>query len=143
MLKVLVTGAAGFIGSHLCERLLSEGHGVVGLDNFDDFYSRDIKEGNLEVSLSDENFSFVEGDIRDADCVGAILSKNQIDMIVHMAAKAGVRPSIENPVVRIQNSERGIRLRLIKIYELAGATRCEHVVQALSLQERHPAFSDF
>ena len=97
-LKVLVTGAAGFIGSHLCERLLSEGTVVVGLDNFDGFYSRRIKEANIAMSLSNKNFKLVEGDIRDAACVEKILSDKKPEMIIHLAAKAGVRPSIEDPI---------------------------------------------
>jgi len=97
-LKVLVTGAAGFIGSHLCERLLSEGTVVVGLDNFDGFYSRQIKEANIAVALSNKNFKLVEGDIRDAACVEKILSDKKTEMIIHLAAKAGVRPSIEDPI---------------------------------------------
>ncbi len=96
--KVLVTGAAGFIGSHLCERLLKQNAFVVGLDNFDAFYSRNIKESNIVTSLKNENFKFVEGDIRDSDCVEQILRDEKIDIIVHLAAKAGVRPSIEDPV---------------------------------------------
>lgn len=97
-MKALITGAAGFIGSHLCERLLADGWQIVGLDNFDPFYSRDIKEANIEPSLASSNFKFVEGDIRDAVCVDGILDKEKIDIIVHLAAKAGVRPSIEDPV---------------------------------------------
>ena len=98
-MKALVTGAAGFIGSHLCERLLSNGWEVVGLDNFDEFYSRDIKEGNLSSCRRQGNFSFVEGDIRDGECVNCLLGKEKVDMIVHLAAKAGVRPSIKDPAI--------------------------------------------
>jgi len=93
-----VTVAAGFIGSHLCERLLSDGIAVVGFDNFDEFYSRDVKEANLSKSLASKKFKFIEGDIRDADCVDGVIENSGIDLIVHLAAKAGVRPSIEDPV---------------------------------------------
>lgn len=93
----LVTGAAGFIGSHLCERLIAEGHTVVGLDNFDPFYERRIKESNIKALKKSDGFRLVEGDIRDANCVEAIC-KNDIDVIVHLAAKAGVRPSIADPL---------------------------------------------
>jgi UDP-glucuronate 4-epimerase len=96
--KVLVTGAAGFIGSHLCERLISEKAAVTGLDNFDTSYSRNIKEANLSGLLQRNNFKFIEGDIRDAACVEPVVQKQKPYMIVHLAAKAGVRPSIENPV---------------------------------------------
>lgn len=95
--QVLVTGAAGFIGSHLCEKLLSLGYNVTGIDNFDNFYDRNIKEDNLNISKNNESFKFIEGDIRDKDALLNSL-KGEYDMIVHLAAKAGVRPSIENPL---------------------------------------------
>ncbi|MHC4069696.1 MAG: GDP-mannose 4,6-dehydratase [Planctomycetota bacterium] len=96
--KIMVTGAAGFIGSHLCERLVELGAFVTGLDNFDSFYSRDVKEENLSFLLSSDRFKLVEGDIRDGDCVESILDKHNINIIVHLAAKAGVRPSIADPL---------------------------------------------
>ena len=98
MNTILVTGAAGFIGSHLCERLIAEGRRVVGLDNFDPFYAVAIKRRNLRRLLASESFALIEGDIRDADGVEAVLAQGGIDAIVHLAAKAGVRPSIEDPV---------------------------------------------
>ncbi len=97
-MKVLLTGAAGFIGSHLSERLLADGHTVVGLDNFDPFYDERIKRDNLMVSLDYDRFSLVEGDIRDSQCVDAAIRGKDIDQIVHLAARAGVRPSIEDPL---------------------------------------------
>lgn len=97
-MKALVTGAAGFIGSHLSERLTSEGWDVVGLDNFDPFYSEEVKRANIAGLISSGKFELVEGDIRDAECVGSILGTGDIDIIVHLAAKAGVRPSIEDPL---------------------------------------------
>lgn len=93
--RILVTGAAGFIGSHLCEKLLAEGEQVIGLDNFDPFYDPDIKRANLAEVMKSGAFTLVEGDIRDSKCVEEILSG--VDMIVHLAAKAGVRPSIADP----------------------------------------------
>lgn len=97
-MKALVTGAAGFIGSHLCERLTSQGWDVVGLDNFDPFYSEEVKRKNIAGLVSSDKFELVEGDIRDAECVGSILGVGDIDVIVHLAARAGVRPSIEDPL---------------------------------------------
>ena len=97
-MKVLVTGAAGFIGSHLCERLLGEGWQVLGVDNFDDFYDPQIKRRNIANCLENENFKLVEADIRDAAAMGDVVGSG-IDMIVHLAAKAGVRPSIEQPLL--------------------------------------------
>lgn len=93
--NILITGVAGFIGSHLADRLLACGCTVTGIDNFDPFYSRDCKESNLAGARQCRRFRLVEGDIRDnralESCAG------QYDAIVHLAAKAGVRPSIAQP----------------------------------------------
>lgn len=94
-MKILITGASGFIGSHLSERLVNSGHQVVGIDNFDAFYSRDIKEDNLKKALQSPLFSFKELDITNASDFNKCPDK--IDVVVHLAAKAGVRPSIEDP----------------------------------------------
>ena len=94
-MSILVTGAAGFLGSHLSERLIREGHRVVGLDSFDHFYDRAIKERNLTTLRAASTFSIVEGDIRDRAALDAIPS--DVTLVVHLAAKAGVRPSIEDP----------------------------------------------
>lgn len=97
-MKNLVTGAAGFIGSHLCERLIADGKDVIGLDNFDPFYDSAIKKRNLSGLLESKRFQFVEGDIRDTGCVEGITGSNQIECVIHLAAKAGVRPSIVDPL---------------------------------------------
>jgi nucleoside-diphosphate-sugar epimerase len=91
---ILVTGAAGFIGSHLCESLLEQGHTVLGIDNFDPFYDRKIKEKNLEKFRNHERFGFFELDLTDLDSIRRL---PPFDMVVHLAGKAGVRPSIEAP----------------------------------------------
>ncbi len=95
-MNILVTGAAGFIGSNVCEHLIAQNHKVIGIDNFDAFYPRKIKNSNLEQLLSDNNFTFYESDIRDKDALNSIFSSNQIDVVIHLAAKAGVRPSIDS-----------------------------------------------
>lgn len=95
--KVLITGAAGFIGSHLCEHLLDKGLSVVGIDNFDDFYDPQIKHRNISSCLKNKNFQLIEADIRDSDAMES--ATQDIDIIVHLAAKAGVRPSIAEPLL--------------------------------------------
>ncbi len=89
-MRALITGAAGFIGSHLAERLLGQGHDVVGIDCFTDYYPRPIKEANLETARAHNNFSFIEGDILDLDLEPII---RNIDWVFHQAAQAGVRAS--------------------------------------------------
>jgi len=101
MNNILVTGGAGFIGSHLCERLLSDGVKVICLDNFDSFYDPNIKIRNVEgvKKKSPELFELVTGDIRNPEHLKGILQENQIDFVVHLAARAGVRPSISDPLL--------------------------------------------
>jgi UDP-glucuronate 4-epimerase len=95
--KVLITGAAGFIGSHLCERLLDKGLNVVGIDNFDDFYDPQIKRNNISTCLKNKNFRLIEADIRDSAAMDKAIEG--IEIIVHLAARAGVRPSIAQPIL--------------------------------------------
>jgi len=97
-LRVLVTGGAGFIGSHVVERLLERGDTVLALDNFDPFYSPAEKRKNLELALASDRFALVKGDIADPTTLEHILGGRSPDAIVHLAAKAGVRPSILDPV---------------------------------------------
>lgn len=110
MKTILVTGAAGFIGSHLCEKLLNADQRVVGLDCFDTFYDPAIKRRNIEVCLKNSGFKLVEGDIRDSATVEAALG--HCDMVVHLAARAGVRPSIENPLLYQDVNIRGTNVIL-------------------------------
>jgi len=95
MTRVLVTGAAGFIGSHLTERLLARGDEVVGVDNFDPFYPRAHKERNLEAARQLPGFTFVEQDVSEAKALRPLLTPETV--VVHLAAKAGVRPSLSDP----------------------------------------------
>lgn len=94
--KVMVTGCAGFIGSHLCEKLLSLNYQVVGVDNFDPFYDIKLKKRNLQNFIDHSEFEFVEVDIADKGRFENSFPEG-VDLIVHLAAKAGVRPSIEDP----------------------------------------------
>jgi UDP-glucuronate 4-epimerase len=95
----LVTGVAGFIGSHLAERLVQSGYQVIGLDNLDDYYSRNIKRDNIQALQTVENFRFEEGDIRDTTLLSRIFSEYGISLVAHLAARAGVRPSLEQPLL--------------------------------------------
>lgn len=100
--RVLVTGGAGFIGSHLCQRLLQEGYEVVCLDNFDAYYDPAIKRRNLEeikASKGANGFQLVEGDIRNKEFLDDLIRRSSFDLIIHLAARAGVRPSIEQPLL--------------------------------------------
>jgi len=95
-MRCLVTGGAGFIGSHLCEKLLNDGYEVVCLDNFDPYYDPKLKRRNIEPFLVDEKFELVEGDICDKKFIQKVINDG-IDYIFHNAAQAGVRISVENP----------------------------------------------
>jgi len=97
--RVLVTGAAGFIGSTLVDRLLAEGREVVGLDSFDPFYPADQKQRNLASALGASTFQLVRGDIRNPDTVASLFSETRFNSVVHLAALAGIRPSLERPAV--------------------------------------------
>lgn len=94
---MIVTGAAGFIGSHLVDRLLADGVEVVGVDNFDPFYDPGRKRANLADALQHPGFRLVELDLRDADGVSRLVAESRPEAIAHLAARAGVRPSIEQP----------------------------------------------
>jgi len=97
-MKALITGVAGFIGSHLCQRLLADGWNVVGVDNFDDFYDPQIKRRNISDCLKNNNFRLIEADIRDGEAMGKAAGED-VQIIVHLAAMAGVRPSIAQPLL--------------------------------------------
>ena len=95
-MKVLLTGCAGFIGSHLAEQLLEKGFDVIGIDNFSKFYNKKVKTDNLSGFINHPNFSFHEVDIRNNKQLNSTLIET-VDVVVHLAAEAGVRPSIKNP----------------------------------------------
>ncbi len=99
MKSVLVTGAAGFIGSHVAETLLTRGDRVVGLDNLNNYYPVEFKRRNLADLARHERFSFVEGDLNHPHLVSKLLREHDVSHIAHLAARAGVRPSIEDPFI--------------------------------------------
>lgn len=96
-MRILLTGGAGFIGSHVGEALLGRGDEIVSLDNFDPYYARARKEANIRDSLRREGYRLVEGDFRDGDLLRALFAEARPDAVVHLGAKAGVRPSVEDP----------------------------------------------
>lgn len=97
MKQILVTGAAGFIGSHLADELLKRGHNVIGVDDFNDFYDPEIKRANLQQASQNSNFKNVEADIRDPNLFKGLFLQSRPDVVVHLAARAGVRPSLQQP----------------------------------------------
>ena len=98
-MRILVTGGAGFIGSNLIEFLLTEGHFVDCIDNFNDYYDPSIKRANLAKAMQESNFQLFESDILDYEKLAPIFQRNKYDIIVHLAARAGVRPSIKQPLL--------------------------------------------
>jgi len=96
---ILVTGGAGFIGSHLVDRLLSLGYQIVVLDNFNDFYDPNLKRENIREHLKSQNYRLIDGDIRSLLQVEDVFESHSIDIVVHLAAMAGVRPSIDKPAL--------------------------------------------
>lgn len=120
--RILVTGAAGFIGSHIVEALLGRGDEVMGLDNFDPFYGEAIKRDNLREAQRSPRFRFHAGDIRDAALLDSLIGERRPDAIVHMAARAGVRPSIQEPALYADVNIVGTT-RLLEAARAAGVQR--------------------
>lgn len=112
MSRILVTGGAGFIGSHVCERLLARGDELVVLDNFNDFYDPQLKRQNAELLSAAR---VVTGDIRDAELVAQLFAEGNFDAVIHLAAMAGVRPSLEDP---LHYADVNVRGTLILLEEL-------------------------
>jgi len=98
-MSIAVTGGAGFIGSHLCEKLVNLGFRVICIDNFDDFYNPALKEDNISGIIDNPGFKLYRSDICDPAGMEEIFSNNDIEMVIHLAARAGVRPSIADPLL--------------------------------------------
>ncbi len=106
-MSYLITGGAGFIGSHLIDMLLEEGYSIICLDNFDPYYNPQLKRENIKHNLGNTNFKLVEADVRDKKALRKIFKENNIEKIVHLAAKVGVRPSIKEPLLYEDVNVRG------------------------------------
>jgi len=108
MRNILVTGGAGFIGSHLVDRLLGEGGWqITVVDDFNDFYSPEIKHANIAEHLRSPNYRLVDADIRDAATMAALFTEYKFDVVVHLAARAGVRPSLSEPKLYAETNING------------------------------------
>jgi UDP-glucuronate 4-epimerase len=110
--KVLLTGAAGFIGSHVAEALLDRGDEVVGLDNFEAFYSPAAKRRNVRSALADPRYTAVEGDLRNTATIERAFLEGPFDAVIHLAARAGVRPSLHDPAGYSETNVSGTALLL-------------------------------
>ncbi|QDT01922.1 UDP-glucose 4-epimerase [Rubripirellula lacrimiformis] len=128
MSTYLVTGAAGFIGYHLTRRLLDRGVHVVGFDNLNDYYSVSLKQDRLAQLLSHDHFTMVEADLADQSAVDGVFAKHDFDRVVHLAAQAGVRYSLENPRAYAQSNLVGF----VNILEACRHAQTPHLTYASS-----------
>jgi len=127
-MKILVTGAAGFIGFHLSLRLLEDGHKVCGIDNLNDYYDVNLKKKRLSIVSENTNFSFYRTDLSDRQKIEEIFKENQFDIVVNLAAQAGVRYSLENPASYIDSNLVGFG----NILEGCRHNKVKHLVYASS-----------
>src|ERR1700733_1068166 len=121
--RVLITGGAGFIGSHLADALVEGNSAVTVIDNFHDYYDRSIKRSNINRHLSRHNYKLVEGDIRDEAVLDAAFADGPFDVVVHLAALAGVRPSLERPLEYMDVNVCGTQRLLDKVKDSSQSTR--------------------
>ncbi len=128
MARLLVTGAAGFIGYHLCEALLGRGDEVVGLDNLNEYYSVQLKQDRLAQLTGRDRFSFARIDLADRDAMEALFREHKFTVVVNLAAQAGVRHSLENPHAYVQSNLVGFA----NVVEACRHNGVEHLVYASS-----------
>jgi UDP-glucuronate 4-epimerase len=127
-MNVLVTGGAGFVGSHLCEALIDRGDRVVALDNFDPFYPRERKLQNVIRLRGNARFDLVERDLNNPEALTEVLAGSSLDVVVHLAAKAGIRASMRNPSAYIETNLGGTA----NLLEAMSRTGCRRLVFASS-----------
>ena len=138
-----MTGGAGFIGSHIVERLLKENYEVVALDNLDPYYDPKLKEINIEIFKENPNYTFIKGDILNRELMGSIIK--DIDAVFHLAAQAGVRASIKNPEKTFEINTKGTLTLLnlcldsnIKKFINSSSSSVYGKVKYLPFDEEHP-----
>lgn len=126
--KIIITGAAGFIGFHLSKRLLKEGYSVVGIDNVNDYYEVDLKNSRLDILKENTNFEFHKVSLEDEGSITNIFKINKVGTVINLAAQAGVRYSITNPKVYIESNISGF----LNILEACRHNNVKHLVYASS-----------
>jgi UDP-glucuronate 4-epimerase len=125
---ILITGAAGFIGFHVASRLLKDGHRVVGVDNLNNYYDPALKESRLDILRGDPRFHFIRTDLADREATAALFAENRFPVVLHLAAQAGVRYSLQNPDVYVDSNLTGFA----NILEGCRRSECSHLVFASS-----------
>ena len=128
MTKYLVTGAAGFIGSHLTRRLLDRGDEVIGLDNLNDYYSVSLKQDRMKLFQDQDKFTFQQVDLSDRDAMAKLFSEEKFDVVINLAAQAGVRYSLENPHAYIDTNIVGF----VNVLEGCRHSKVKHLIYASS-----------
>ena len=147
-MNILVTGGVGFIGSHVCEHLLDAGHTVCALDDLNDFYDPAIKQNTLrELQARAQSFAFVHADITERDELDEVLASMSFDQIIHLAARAGVRPSLEQPALYQRVNVEGTtnlleaaRKRGIKKVTIASSSSVYGINSNIPFSEEDPIF---
>lgn len=148
-MNFLVTGGAGFIGSHVCERLLQDGHEVCAFDDLNDFYAPAIKQRNIsDIQSLAKPFTFIQGDLTEPDDVEEAFSSAQFDQVIHLAARAGVRPSLRQPALYQRVNVEGTvnvlesaRTRNVKKVTIASSSSVYGVNAKTPFSEADPIFS--
>jgi UDP-glucuronate 4-epimerase len=148
-MNFLVTGGAGFIGSHVCERLLESGHSVWAFDDLNSFYSPELKRRNLhDLQALAKSFEFLQGDLTDPNALQELFADVKFDQVIHLAARAGVRPSLEEPALYQRVNVEGTvnlletaRQRGVKKFIIASSSSVYGISSQVPFSENHPIFT--